>query len=143
MGLDAVVYKHRSKLPVDPERAGLRMEESTGEWYCETGNVPEPIRAAGVEALHKRLGNVGLIAALGREVGEVLPGNSVLLSNVLYEGGHAGDVVAPDKVGVLKQEIAQVRERASTVSPELRILLNELDELVASAEENHNPIAFV
>jgi hypothetical protein len=35
MGLDAVVYKHRSKLPLDPERAGLRMEESAREWYCE------------------------------------------------------------------------------------------------------------
>ena len=143
MGLDAVVYKHRSKLPLDPERAGLRMEESTGEWYCETYDVPEPIRAAGVEALHKRLGNVSLIAALGREVGALLTVNSVLLSNVLYEGGHAGDVVAADKIGVLKQEIALLRKRASTVSPELALLLNDLEELAAAAEENHNPIAFV
>ena len=143
MGLDAVVYKHRSKLPVDPEHAGLLMEESTGEWYGETGNVPEPIRAAGVEALHKRLGNVSLITTLGREVGALLPGSSVLLSNVLYEGGHAGDVVAPDKVGLLKQEIALLRERASAVSPELALLLSDLEELAAAAEENHNPIAFV
>jgi hypothetical protein len=64
MGLDAAVYRHRSKPPLDPERAGLRREESTGEWYCETGNVPEPIRAVGVEAMHKRLGNVSLIGAL-------------------------------------------------------------------------------
>lgn len=82
MGLDAVVYKHRSKLPVDPEHVGLRIEETTGEWYSETGNVPESIRAAGVEALHKRLGNVSLIAALGREVQLLLPGTSVLLSKV-------------------------------------------------------------
>ena len=143
MGLDAVVYKHRSKFPLDPERAGLRIEECTGEWYCETGNVPEPIRAAGVEALHKRLGNVSLIAALGREVGVLLPGNSVLLNSVLYEGGHAGDVIASEKVGVLKQEIALLKERSSAVSPELALLLNDLEELVASAEENHNPIAFV
>jgi hypothetical protein len=143
MGLDAVVYKHRSKLPLDPERAGLRMEESTGEWYCEAGNVPEPIRAAGVEALHKRLGNVSLIGALGREAGALLPGNSVLISNVLYEGGHAGDVIDPDKVGLLKQEIARLRERAPKVSPELTLLLNDLEELAAAAEENHNPIAFV
>lgn len=143
MGLDAVVYKHRSKMPLDPEQAGLRMEESTGEWYCETGNVPERIREAGVEALHKRLGNVSHIATLSREVSALLPGDSVLLSNVLYEGGHAGDVVAVEKVGALKQEIALLRERASTASPELRLLLKDLDELVAAAEENQNPIAFV
>ena len=105
--------------------------------------MPEPIRAAGVEALYKRLGNVSLIAAFGREVGVLLPGNSILLSKVLYEGGHAGDVVALDKIGVLKQEIALLRQRASTVTPEFALLLNDLEELADAAEENHNPIAFV
>jgi hypothetical protein len=143
MGLDAVVYKDRSKLPVDPEDAGLRLEESTGEWYCETGNVPEPIRAAGVEAMHKRLGNVSLIAALGEEVRSLLPGSSVLLSKVLYEGGHAGDVVATEEVAALKREIALLKGRPSTLSADLAALLNELEELAAAADENHNPIAFV
>jgi len=143
MGLDAVVFKHRSKLPVDPEQVGLRMEESTGEWYSETGNVPEPIRAAGVEALHKRLGNVSMIAALGREVGLLLPGSSVLLSKVLYEGGHAGDVISTDQIAALRQEIARLREQAPTPSLELATLLNELEALASAAEENHNPIAFV
>lgn len=142
MGLDAVVYKHRSKLPVDPERAGLRLEEPTGEWYSETGTLPEPIRGVGVEALHKRLGNATLIAMLNREVGKLLPVESILISAVLYESGHAGDVLALDKVGVLKQEITLIRECDSTVSPELTRFLNDLEELAVAAEENRNPIAF-
>lgn len=143
MGLDAVVYKHRSKLLSDPERAGLRMEERTGEWYSETGNIPEPIKSAGLEALHKRLGNVSLIAALAGEVRALLPDDSVLLSNVLYEGGHAGDVVPPEKLGVLKQEITMLKGRAPRLSPELALFLNDLEDLATAAEENHNPIAFV
>lgn len=142
MGLDAVVYKHRSKLPVDPERAGLKLDEDTGEWYSETGILPEPIRGAGVRALHKRLGNATLIAMLNREVGKLLPAESLLISAVLYESGHAGDVIALEKVGALKQEIALLRERGSTVSPELTRFLNDLEELAVAAEENRNPIAF-
>ena len=64
MGLDAVVYKHRSKLPQDPEQAGLRMDQGNGEWYSDWDPLPEPIKSVGVQALHQRLGNVLSISAL-------------------------------------------------------------------------------
>lgn len=142
MGLDAVVYKNRAKLPLDPEQAGLKLDESTGEWYSTTDELPDAIKAEGLEAIHKHLGNVSQVAALAAEVGRFISPKSVLLGNILYSGSHAGDVVPPDKIDALKHEIAMLRE-ASTLSPELTIFLNDLDELIRVAKENYNPVAFV
>src|SRR5947208_1497524 len=101
MGLDAVVYKNRTKLPLDPEHAGLRLDETTGEWYSETDNLPEIFRSVGREALSKRLGNVNLIATLREQLEALLPADSVLLGNVLYHGAHAGDAISQEKLGAL------------------------------------------
>jgi hypothetical protein len=142
MGLDAVVYKHRSKLPLNPERAGLQVEQNTGEWYSHNDQLPEVIKSAGVRALHRRLGNVSLIASLHAQIGSHLPADSVLLASVLYDGAHAGDVISLDRVGILKQEISILRNKQSPLSPELTMLLNSLDALIDAAED-HNPIVFV
>jgi hypothetical protein len=104
MGFDAVVYKHHSKLLLDPERAGLRMEPTTGEWYSERDQLPEPIKSAGVEALHRRLGNVSLISSLHTELAALLPADSVLLSSILYDGTHGGDVISSDALGGATQK---------------------------------------
>src|SRR5207249_173316 len=134
MGTDAVVYKHRSKLPLDPERAGLQCEPNTGEWYSQNDHLPEPIKSAGVEALHRRLGNVSSIAALYTQVASLVHSDSVLLVSVLYDGGHAGDVISIDRVGVLKREISTLRNNSSSLSAELVTLLNDLDDLITAAE---------
>jgi len=143
MGLDAVVYKHRSKLPLDPERAGLQIEPNTQEWYSPGGRLPEAIRSAGVEALHHWLGNASSVGLLYAQVALILPPDSVLLRSVLYDGAHAGDVISVERVRSLKREISTLRNSRSVLSPELDLLLNRLDELIRAAEDNHNPIVFV
>jgi hypothetical protein len=124
MGFDAVVYKHHSKLLLDPERAGLRMEPTTGEWYSERDQLPEPIKSAGVEALHRRLGNVSLISSLHTELAALLPADSVLLSSILYDGTHGGDVISSDALGGATQKEG-FGQRAA------RILLRVLQRLEA------------
>lgn len=144
MGLDAIVYKNRRKLPLDPEAVGLQLDKTTGEWYSSTGSLPDSIRIAGLTALHKRLGNADLIATLSSEASRALvPANSVLLSSVLHSGSHSGDVVAGEDVTTLGQEISIVRNRSHSLSPDLARLLDELDELIAAANDNQNPIVFV
>jgi hypothetical protein len=142
MGLDAVVYKHRSKLPADAEVAGLLFDEPTGEWYSPTGRLPEPFRRAGVRAVHKRLGNIALIALLRHEARSLLPNESIIVSKILYGGTHSGDCIALVKTPSLKREIVVLTKRDSDLSPDLRQLRNDLEELVAAAEENRNPIVF-
>ena len=144
MGLDAVVYKHRSKLPMDPELAGLQMEPNTHEWYPVDDQLPEPIRSVGVQALHHWLGNLSSIRCLYAQVASMLPADSVLLANVLYGGAHCGDVISLDRVSVLKREISVLRNSGgSPLSSELELLLERLDQLVDAAEDNQNPIVFV
>jgi hypothetical protein len=143
MGLDAIVYKHRSKLPLDPERAGLRMEPPTGEWYSERDQLPEPIKSTGVEALHRRLGNVSLISSLHTELAGLLRADSVLLGSILYDGTHGGDILSFDRIGILKNEISTLRNNGSSLSREVSVFLDSLDALIEAAEDNHNPITFV
>jgi hypothetical protein len=141
MGLDAVVYKNRTKLPLDPERAGLRLDQSTGEWHSETDELPDAIRVAGIEAIHKRLGNASLIAAIAAETRSHMPTDSMLVSRILFSGSHAGDAILPETVESLKQEVLVLKN--SSPSPELTRFLNDLDELIAAAQDNNNPIVFV
>jgi hypothetical protein len=117
--------------------------DGTGEWYSATDEIPDAIRSAGVEALHKRLGNVVLISRLNEEFRGIVSGPSILLDNVLYEAAHAGDMIPFEKVGLLQKEIRALRENGPTLSPELLVFLSDMDELIAAALENHNPIAFV
>jgi hypothetical protein len=143
MGLDAVVYKNRSKFPLDPERAGLEIEQKTGEWYSQDGQLPPGVAAAGVETLHQRLGNVALIAWLREQVARLLPADSVLLGLILRDGAHSGDVILPDRAAVLRREISMLRSCGSPLSPELTVFLYSLEALVEAAKHNRNPIVFV
>ena len=140
MGLDAAVYKARERLVADPEALGLKLDEATGEWYSDTGPLPEPLQLDGVIAAEKRLGNVALVAALASEAQRLLPDDSVLLSRVLYDV-HAGDTLSQEEVEHLKQEIATLGARQ--VSAEFRSLLADLGELIKASEENRNPIVFI
>jgi hypothetical protein len=130
-------------MPVDPEEANLTLEQNTGEWYSETGSVPEIIKSEGVEALHKRLGNIPLVSKLAEEVRALLPIDSILLKKILYEGAHSGDLIEVGRIGSLKQDIATLKLRSSALSRDLISFLDALDELIAASEGNQNPIVFV
>lgn len=123
---------------MDPERAGLQIDQDTREWYSPDGELPEVMKSIGVEALHRRLGNVGLIASLYSQVALLLPADSVLLGSVLCDGSHAGDLISTERVGYLKQEISMLKNNCSPRSQEFMLLLSSLDAL-----GNRNPIVFV
>jgi hypothetical protein len=141
MGLDAVVYKARERFPIDPESLGLQIEPLTREWYSQSGELPDAIRIFGVEALHRRLGNVSSIGMLYKEVARVLGLQTLILSRVLYDGGHAGDLIGFQEVRELKGEIETLR--IHPLSSQLASFLDDLDQLVGAAEEQRNPIVFV
>ena len=119
------------------------MKPTTGEWYSERDQLPEPIKSAGVEALRRRLGNVSLISSLHTELAALLPADSVLLSSILYDGTHGGDVISSDRIGILKNEISTLRNNGASLSREISVFLDSVDALVTAAEDNDNPIVFV
>jgi hypothetical protein len=142
MGLDAVVYKSRERFPVDPAGLGLRMEPDTREWYSDNGYLPDAIKIAGVEALHRCLGNVSSIAELHREAARVLRPQSLILCRVLYDGSHCGDFIGFERMTELKEEIELLR-RSEPLTQIMASFLDDLDQLVAEAEEQRNPVVFV
>jgi hypothetical protein len=142
MGLDAAVYKARERFPVDPQGLGLRMEPVTHEWYSDDGKLPDVIKRVGTEAIHRRLGNISLIGSLHDEASRLMKPGSLIVSQVLYNGYHAGDVIGSERMQELKEELAALKCK-TPLSLQFASFLDDLDKLVAVAVEQQNPIVFV
>jgi hypothetical protein len=141
MGLDAVVYRARGSFLVDPESLGLRKEPTTGEWYSD-GKLPSLIEKAGTEAFRLRLGNISSIAWLHDEAARLMTPDSLILSQVLYNGYHAGDVIEVERIQELEEELTALKCDLP-LSPQFASFLDDLGKLAAAAVEQQNPIVFV
>jgi hypothetical protein len=143
MGLDAVVYRRLDEIPLprDTNLDFVRIEEVTGEVYLEGDR--QGLTTQDVRAIHKRLGNIALIAALHDRIGRLLGPNahhSLLLRKVLYNGTHGGDVIPVKDLGALRSEISFARERSRLQeSPELNKFLADMEELVAASQKAWQP----
>jgi hypothetical protein len=148
MGLDAVVYRRLEEVPFpsDSDLSSVRVDELTGEVHFENAEAAVT-RREDVVAIKKRLGNMALIAVLYKEISRVLGRSSppsMLLSKVLYDGTHSGDVIPVEELDRLKHEICLVREKAhSQGSHELEEFLSRIEELITASERQGNPIVFV
>jgi len=144
MGLDAVVYVNKSNLALNQEDDPFQMDEETGEVYLKNPKLSNKYPADMFTAVHKRLGNASMIAAIADEVSPVTNGDSILSNKVLYSGSHSGDRIGLEDLGRLESEINLVRERTiDTRSADLESFLDILSELVEAAKKQGNPIVFV
>jgi hypothetical protein len=145
MGLDAVVYKsaRQVRIPATRDGRGIRVDKDTGEVYSE-GQQPVSLSRQDVIAVKKRLGNISLIAALREEVARVLKNDdsSLVLNRVLYDGTHSGDVIEQDILDLLKKELSCLKMQDTQQSRELIEFIFDMEELIAAAEEQGNPIVF-
>ena len=97
-------------------------------------------------AARERLGNEHLVTLLRAELFNLGFENdtSLILRKILYSGTHSGDVISADDFNGLKRELAYITEmslpRGSTA---LLSFLAKMQNLVAVAEEQGNPIVFV
>jgi len=147
MGLDAVVYKRLEEISLAPgtDLSTLRVEDTTGEVYFENDAVI--LSSGDREAVHKRLGNITAIMWVRDEIEKLLPSlrrNSILLRKVVYDGTHSGDFIPVEDLPALKRELSVVRQRVTPnrVSDLLHEFLDSMDELIAAAEQQGNPIVF-
>ena len=136
------VYRAREQFPVDPAVFGLRMEPVTHQWYSEDGDLPDPIKSAGTEAIHRRLGNLTSVKALHDDAACRLPPASTILRLVLYDGYHAGDVIAPERMDELQEELVALR-RGAPISILFASFLELFGSLGGRIDEQSNPIVFV
>lgn len=147
MGLDAVVYKRLEEvtLPHGVNLDSLRVEEITGEVYFENDEVS--LSREDIRAVSKRLGNMALINSLRDQISDLFgprSRSSILVAKILYDGTHAGDVIAIEDLDHLKQEISLVREKNEfRKSREMAEFLSAMDELIVASERHGNPIVFI
>ena len=144
MGLDAVVYKGLSRLPSEVDRNMIHIDDITGEMTHKDGS--SVFGHGSSEVLSKSFGNLAQIGYLRRTLLENFPqlASSIIVTKVLYSGSHSGDAIPYAELPLLKKELEFIR-RAKTQDDrrDLDRLLLELDELIAAAELEGNPIAFV
>ena len=144
MGLDAVVYKSARSLGLDLTRQNFRVDETTGEVYLE--NDLEGLRhpQSTFQAIHKRLGNIAIVAHLRNEVASAL-GNSrgLLQTSILYNGEHCGDVIGLELLDEMSKEIALLKDKTEGLrSPYLTTFLDDVTDLIRTARAENNPIVF-
>ncbi len=117
MGLDAVVFKSVQTLPaMEPQDIrAMHVDELTGEAYFESERGAR-LRREDVVAAERRLGNSSHIATLRTEVRRVLEDDfsPLLLSKVLYDGTHSGDVIRREDIGLLKLELSVLKSEISS-----------------------------
>jgi hypothetical protein len=144
MGLDAVVYVHKSNLALNQKNDAIETDEQTGEVYFEKPELIEKYPASMLIAAHKRLGNASMIATIGDEISTIINDESILYKNVLYSGSHSGDIIGLECLDKLESEINLINERtANSISPALESFLGSMKELLRTAREQKNPIVFV
>lgn len=144
MGLDAVVYKGRSRLPSGVDRNMIHIDDITGEMTYKDGS--SIFSHGSSEVVSKPFGNLAQIGYLRRTLLENFPqlSSSIIVTKILYSGSHSGDVIPHTELALLKKEIEFVRRgKAQGERRDLDRFLLELDELIAAAELEGNPIAFV
>ncbi len=143
MGLDAVVYRSKKNLPFDADALGATLDSSTGEYCFSDPAVEREFPLETRIALEKRIGNIALVAALRDEAEQALDENSVIMSKVLYSGTHAGDAIPLELMPVLHEELLLLREYAAQNGTEdLKQFVCDMEELVAAANREGNPIVF-
>jgi len=160
VGLDATVYcdcyeKGRVRRP--PPQPDLVYVDVTGrvelrydapgadqrafcDWLaeaCEHGPMGELVS--------HRLGNFALIGFLRELLARTPERFEVLLTKVLYNGGHAGDQLTPDDVSHVVGEIESLKSTRLTDEGHeelLRHFERQMSDLVAAAQRVCKPITF-
>ena len=140
MGLNAVVYKNRSNLPAEIAALPLRTDPLTGESYpTDDAHIP----SSKTERLHKRLGNIAQIAHL-RKVLSPQMDIPLVLSSVLQDGSHCGDVIPVAQLLELQKELSLIRSSPDLCEDEdVSFFVESLNELLQAALREQNPIVFV
>lgn len=143
MGLDALVYRNKANLPFDADAVGAEFNSITGEYYFADDAVEQRYPYETRVAISKSIGNITLVGRLREEAQAVLDEDSVVLSKVLYSGTHTGDTLDSRVFARLERELSSLaRHAGQTGSERLQRFASDMNELLAAARAENNPIVF-
>jgi hypothetical protein len=144
MGLDAVVYVNQKNLPMSLDRENLEVDPLTGEVYFSDDEIASRHPTEIFTAIHRRLGNVNLLAEVLASVSHVVKSDSILRGKVLKSFSHSGDIIPYDDLDALANEIRLIKDQnRESGSSALEEFFEDLSQLVRTAKQEQNPIVFV
>jgi len=139
MGLEARVYTSSERLPPGVDLRITAIDPHTGEVTIDSDQQ--------FIAADKLLGNAAMIAWLLEQMAGLVRGipKPLLVTKILYNGTHSGDMIHGSDFSQLKKEIQVVRKNlgVGAAAPEIDQFLSDLEDLIGVAEEQDNPIVFV
>ena len=140
MSLDAVVFKNLKTMQAEFGDGPFDVELQTGDIEPSAGS-PLKLPLGATYAADKWLGNVAGIGELRELVEEIFQDRkSVVLERVIYSGSHSGDVLEISYLAQLRAELDILRRNDAGI---IQRFVSDMDELVAAAEREGNPIVFV
>jgi hypothetical protein len=147
MGLNAAVYWPKEMLGFSEEDLpNIDVDPRTGQFYFETAEL-DKVWGEKIKAVDKRIGNISSVGLLRQEIEGVLGTShpeTLLISRVLYNGVHSGDIIQRKELGELRREIALVRDASGhSSSAELEVFLADMHDLIDASEKCGNPIVFI
>lgn len=144
MGLDAVVFKNPKNLTLSGTEGAIEVDPLTGEVSFEDDKVGAQYPDAIFRSTERRLGNMASLGEILAEISESSNPERILRTKVLKSFTHCGDVIRFEELSAFNQEIQEINKR--TEGRRSRLLdqfLNDLEELIAAARAEENPIVFV
>jgi hypothetical protein len=159
MGLDAVVYCdcfERGRLREPPPPGCHLSVASDGSVLCGSDDLEvqlafdqwQLLRACAHELgvlMHRRIGNIALVEALGDELRQQAERFPLLLSKVLQNGTHCGDFIPVGQVDQLRPEVDALTSlrcaRPQRIAA-VREFAQQMRDLIGCALAVGKPIAF-
>lgn len=144
MGLDAVVFKNLKNLTLSGSEDAIEVDPLTREVSFKNDEVGNQYPDTFFRSTERRLGNVAKLGEILAEISESSNPEGILRAKVLKSFTHCGDVIHFEELSALNQEIQEIKKRTEGHrSRSLDQFLNDLDDLIAAACAQENPIVFV
>jgi len=145
MGITAIIYNTEREIieKYKISKLLLSIDEKTGEIYIKDNITIKTDSIFNNIHLEITLGNLTKIQYLFFEFKEVLMDDSIILSKILYNGSHSGDIIQNSDLSNLHNEIVKLKKHYLNKNKEINIFINAVETLVKAAEETNNPIVFV
>jgi hypothetical protein len=144
MGLDAVVFKNLRNLTLTGSEDAIEVDPLTKQVSFKDDEVGNQYSNTFFRSIARRLGNVAALSEILAEISETSNPEKILRSKVLNSFTHCGDVIHFEELSALNQEIQEIKETTEgRRSRRLDQFLTDLEELIAAARAQENPIVFI
>jgi len=146
MGLTAVVYNTKDKIKnmYQLDTSLLLNDKLTGEVYLKDDHSASDIVEFNTILCEKHIGNIAYVHFLYNKLKTILTDESIIISKILYNGSHSGDIIPAAEMEKLNEEIQCIKKHIDEkYDDEFTRFIITISELQEASITTNNPIVFV